>query len=68
MFPRAAMVRCATLIVKVLGMYWRKTGTSHYHGQLRHPGKSRAVNVCMSVGYYLMIIHKTSTSVDYYKW
>ena len=43
MFPRAAMVRCATLIVKVLGMYWRKTGTSHYHEQQELQGKGVAI-------------------------
>ena len=36
-------VRCATLIVRVGGMPWPKTGAFHYHTQLKLPDKRRAM-------------------------
>ncbi len=44
-------VRCATLIVWVVGMPWHQTGSTQYHAQLGLPEKGSAINglvVCYS--------------------
>ncbi len=45
-------VRCATLIVCVVGIPWSQTGALRYHAQLELPDKGRAIKllvVCYQV-------------------
>ena len=45
-------VRCATLIVRVRGMPWPRTGPTHYHAQLGLPDKGRVIKglvICYEV-------------------
>ena len=44
--------RCATLIVRVGGMPWPKTGVAHYHAKLGLSDNGRA-KLIFSVGCYL---------------
>ena len=39
------LLLCATLLAKVGGMPWPKTGASHYHAQIGLPDKGYAIKV-----------------------
>ena len=49
-------VRCATLIDRVGGMPWPKTGTTHYHAKLGLPGKGHAIKVLAVCWVFVNII------------